>query len=290
MNQPPIATENDAVTDLLRQVSSLPPPPKLLPQLLAILSDPTADISRVVDIVTLDPALTIKALQLCNSSYFAFSSRVENLAEAVMRLGFHGIFQIVAVISGEQFLRTEHTGSLDVDRLWRHLVCSGFAAHELGSRVGADENILFTAGLLHDIGKIPLAEVLQGDYAALITDSGLSGQSLSELESASFGMNHAEVGAELLRRWNFSAEFATSIEFHHQPAAAGEFQRTAACLALADAIAHSLDETDSPAWEDSPDLAAAAALLNFRKETIERVRDAVMAKAKSIEAMCGVSA
>jgi putative nucleotidyltransferase with HDIG domain len=280
-------TENAAIADLLDQVSSLPPPPKLLPQLLGILADPNADVSRVVDVVVLDPALTIRVLQLCNSAYFGFSQRVETVAEAVARLGFHGIFQIVAVVSGEKFLQTAHTRAIDADRLWRHLVYSAFAAQAIGRRTGADENFLFTAGLLHDFGKIPLAEVLQGDYAALVTDSGLSGRVLCDLETASFGMNHAEVGAELLRRWDFSPAFVTNIQFHHAPGGAGECEGLAACLALADVIAHSFDDPEDPAWISHPDLRSAAALLSLSTGNVERVRETVVTKAKSIEAMCG---
>ncbi len=284
------ATENSAVTDLLSKVSSLPPPPKLLPQLLGLLSDPNADVSAVVDVVTFDPALTVRVLRLCNSAYFGFSSRVENLADAVARLGFHGLFQVVAVVSGEQFMQVSHTNAVEAENLWRHLVHSAFAAQALGRLVNLDENRLFTAGLLHDIGRIPLIEVLQGDYKVLVTDSGLAGRSLCDLESASFGMNHAEVGAELLSCWDFSPDFVTSIQFHHDSAAAGECGRFAACVTIADAVAHSFDKAEGYDWGADPALPSALRVLNLNTQEMERVRERVLAKARAIEVICGVGA
>jgi putative nucleotidyltransferase with HDIG domain len=267
-------------------VESLPPAPKLLPKLLAALSDLDGEIAPVVEIITFDPALTAKVLQVCNSAYYSFSMRVGSVADAVNRLGFHGVYTIVAMASSEDFLKSRRPGT-DANAMWRHLVTSAFAAEFLAKRVGADSNQLFTAGLLHDIGKVPLADVLKGDYEALVTEAGLFGRPLAELETASFGLNHAEVGARLLEAWAFTPEFVQTVRFHHDSAAAGAVAQHAACVELADLLAHSLDAADEQEPFAGMDVDAALAGAGLSMDDLHRQRALLLRKLEAIDALCG---
>jgi putative nucleotidyltransferase with HDIG domain len=277
----------DAIDDLLTRVQTLPPAPKLLPQLLAALSDLDADIRQVVELITYDPALTAKVLQVCNSAYAGFSTPVSNVADAINRLGFHGVYMIVAVASSEDFLKTGRHTALDPDATWRHLVTSAFAAQFVARRAGEDESLLFTAGLLHDLGKVPLADVLEGDYDALITDASLYGRPLAALESASFGLNHAEVGARLLESWSFAPEFVAAVRFHHDSGTAGDHATPAACVELADLLAHSLDAAEEKQPFAEMDPAPALAVLGFAPADLAALRERLGAKRETIDAMCG---
>jgi putative nucleotidyltransferase with HDIG domain len=277
----------DAIDELLKQVETLAPTPKLLPQLLAALEDTDADISRIVELITFDPALTAKLLQVCNSAYYAFPSRVSAVGEAVNRLGFHGVYMIVAVASSGEFLRGGEKTALDVQAMWRHLVTAAFAAQNLAKRAQVDAGLLFTAGLLHDLGKVPLAEVLHGDYDGMITDRSLFGRPLAELETASFGLNHAEVGARLLENWDFAPEFVAAVRWHHDSRSAGEHARLAACVELADLIAHSLEIPEDDAALPALDTAPALAVLGMEVGDLVRQRELVAEKSAMIDALCG---
>lgn len=275
-----------AIDDLLKQVETLPPAPKLLPQLLAALSEIDSDMSRVEQLITYDPALTAKLIQICNSAYYGSFMPVNTVADAVSRLGFHGVYMLVAVASGEKVLKSGKSSALDADAMWQHLVLSAFAAQSLAKRVGADGNLLFTAALLHDIGKVPLAEVLQGEYEELITNPDLRGRELVGLESASFGLNHAEVGARLLENWSFPAEFVQTVRWHHDPESAGDEAPLAACVELADLLAHSFDREENEAIPEE-NARAALAITGLSMADLERQRDVVKGKLKEVEAMCG---
>ncbi|MGB8170936.1 MAG: HDOD domain-containing protein [Chthoniobacteraceae bacterium] len=277
----------DAIDDLLKRVQRLPPAPRLLPQLLAALSDLNADISRVVDLITFDPALTAKVLQVCNSAYYAFSMRVSTVADAVNRLGFHGIYTTVAMASSEEFLKAGQHSALDPDAMWHHLVTSAFAAQLVAKRVGIDGNMLFTASLLHDIGKVPLADVLQGDYDALITDVTLFGRPLVALEDASFGLNHADVGARLLENWAFTPEFVEAVRFHHDSTSAGDAAPQAACIELADLLAHSLVAEDKENAFADMDTEPALAVVGLSLDDLTRQRVLLEGKREVIDAICG---
>lgn len=273
----------DSIDELLNRVSTLPPAPKLLPQLLAALSDVEADTGRVVDLITYDPALTAKVLRVCNSAYFALASRVSTIADAVHLLGFYRIYMIVATTSSQDFLKATPHSALDPDEMWRHLVCSAFAAQSIGKRIGADGNILFTAGLLHDIGKVPLADVLQGDYDQLLTDGSVFGRQLGALESASFGVNHAEVGARLLENWSFAPEFVEAVHYHHDPAAAGDGARLAACVELADLVAHSMDTEGEASFAEAEQ---PLAIVGMSPADLGKQREWLNGKLDAIDAMC----
>ena len=276
----------DKIDQLLDGVEKLPPAPKLLPQLMHALSDLDGDMGPVVDMITFDPALTARLLQMCNSAYFGLGRRVASVSEAVSRLGFHEVYHVVAIMSGEKFMRPAHATGLDTERLWKHAVTTAFAARFVARGIRADADMLFTAGLLHDIGKIPMAEALKGEYGELITDTSLSGRLLVALEQASFELDHAGVGGRLLDQWKFSPEFAASVRFHHNCAAAGDSARLAACIEVADALAHSLENVQP---EEAPEVVAdpeALSVLGLTQANLTAHQGAILESWESVEKMC----
>ncbi len=277
----------DKTDELLNRIENLPPAPKILAPLLIALTDIDADVSRVVDMIALDPALTAKVLQTCNSAYFGISRPVDHVDEAVNRLGFQIVYCIVAMASGDASFDSAKATGIDVDRQWRHAATAAFASQFIARRIGADAGLYFTAGLLHDIGKLILAEGFQRDYIEIQSDPGLTGKSLMELECASFGVDHAEVGARLLERWKFSPQFVGSVRYHHDPAAAAgtDAAQFATCLFVADALAHSLTEDEGqPAPE--ADLQAALKTLGMGEKDLARRRQEVIENMPFVEALC----
>ena len=276
----------DKIDQLLEGVEKLPPAPKLLPQLMHALSDMDCDMGGVVDMITFDPALTARLLQMCNSAYFGLARRVASVSEAVSRLGFHEVYHVVAIMSGEKFMRPAHASGLDTEWLWKHAVITAFAARFVARGIRADADMLFTAGLLHDIGKIPMAEALKGDYGVLVTDPSLYGRSLVALEQASFELDHAGVAGRLLDQWKFSPEFIASIRFHHNCMAAGDSARLAACVEVADALAHSLEDAQPDALPEVVADPEALTVLGLSQENLAAHQGAILESWASVEKMC----
>ena len=226
--------------DYINRVQHLPPAPKILPQLLALLSRDNIDASQVVDLMMYDPALTAAALQLCNSAYFA-AAPASDLSEAVARLGFQRIYQLVAAVSGARLLSSAQKGyGIDEGELWKHSVASAVAAQLIAEKLGDDHNLVYTCALLHDLGKIVLATGLEKIYGKIIEDVEKNQQSLLEAEKKLLGVQHAEIGGRLLARWKFPANIVSAVCFHHDPAAAGEHQRLASYVYVSNLIAHFL--------------------------------------------------
>jgi putative nucleotidyltransferase with HDIG domain len=220
-------------------VENLPPAPRILPELMVLLNQPDIDSSRVVDLLTYDPGLTANVLRLCNSAFLGASRPAEDLQEAITRLGFRQVYQLVAAISGARALTPPQKGyGLSGGELWKHCVTAALAAQLIAKDLGEDDSVTFTAGLLHDTGKIVLSESLADKYAQIFEETEKHHRSMHETEKLLLGFEHAEVGGRLLERWKLPAPLVAAVWHHHAPADAGEHTRLAALVYMGNMIAH----------------------------------------------------
>jgi putative nucleotidyltransferase with HDIG domain len=225
--------------DYINKVKHLPPAPVVLPQLLPLLNQPDIDCSRVAEVITYDQSLTAAVIQTCNSAYFAGRSPVEDIQEAIQRLGFREVYQIVLAVSGARVLGPAQKGyGIAEGELWRHAVCTAVAAQLMADDKGEDTSVVFTAALMHDVGKLVLAGALESIYAKVVGETELNQYSLLETEKKLLGVQHAEVGGRLLARWKFPANLVSAVWFHHQPEAAKPHERLASYVYLGNMIAH----------------------------------------------------
>ena len=148
----------DDIRKHLDKVEVLPLSPTLLPKLLPKLSDVDTNFDEVVEIIAFDPALTSKLLHICNSAYFGQETEVHSVAEAVNRVGYQAVYLLVAMINGSGCFPYPSPAGVDSAKLWRHSVLTAFNAKFVAESAGVDGGLLFTAGLLHDLGKIVLGQ------------------------------------------------------------------------------------------------------------------------------------
>jgi putative nucleotidyltransferase with HDIG domain len=226
---------------LIDQAPSLPPAPTLLPELLAALGEDDVDSARVERLITFDPVLTAHVLRRCHSAQFGFAKPVQDLQEAVLRLGFSEIYQIVASVIGEPMLAAQQPGyGIAQGELWKHCAVSAVAARVAARELGGDESMVFTAALLHDIGKLVLSTALEGAYTEVIAKTVDGRLSFFEAEEAILGVEHAAVGGRLLQRWNFPENLVQAVWHHHDPRRAQAAESLAAYVHLGDVLAHML--------------------------------------------------
>ncbi len=227
--------------DYISKVKTLPPAPHILPELLTLLRRDDVDSSRIVQLISFDPAITASVLRLCNSAYFASATPADDLQEAVTRLGFKQVYQLVAAVSGGRLLGPSQKGyGINTGELWQHSVTAAVAAEIIARSRGDDDSVVFTATLLHDIGKIILAEALEHIYTKLVEDSQSQQAALIETEKRLLGVQHAEIGGRLLARWNFPPALVQAIQFHHEPGSAegDQAKKLAAYVYLGNMIAY----------------------------------------------------
>jgi putative nucleotidyltransferase with HDIG domain len=231
----------------LDQVKNLPPAPTVAVQLLGLFSDPDRDIDRIVELIAHDPSLTTETLHRCNDGCLTGSAPAEDMFEAVTRLGLYEIYSIVVGLMASRTMtqvRAEYRW--DANRLWQHTVLTAVISSALAKRVQVAEATAFTAGLLHDIGKLVLVSMEGIVYADMVRTAGFFGPSLAATETACFGFTHAALGARLLARWGLPDGLRLAVELHHQsPATASEHLRLAAVVNFANSLAHQM--ADGPA-------------------------------------------
>ncbi|MEI9962011.1 MAG: HDOD domain-containing protein [Limisphaerales bacterium] len=216
-------------------------------ELLGLFDDPDHDIDRVVELISHDPGLTVAVLKRCNSAYFSNERTILDMFDAVTRLGFYEVHCIVASLIGARAMSVgKGTVSMDVNRLWQHSVTTAIAASALARRVQTGEATAFTAGLLHDVGKLVFAAVEKNTYADLIGQAGPCGQRLADAEQTAFGVSHAAIGSRLLTRWGLPETIAGAALHHHSLSADAEpFARLAATIGLASDLAHQMANQES---------------------------------------------
>ncbi|UCF93820.1 MAG: HDOD domain-containing protein [Desulfobacterales bacterium] len=204
-------------------VKSFPSIPGSAAQLLALVDDPGMSVAQIEDILRYDPGLTANVLKLANSAYFGIPSKVGSIRRAVILLGLKRLIQIViaSCVSGLMDRPVPGYG-LPPGELWRHSIAVSVAAEGLLKelRVETAEEI-FTAALLHDVGKLILGGFVDDDYQKI--DQALSPEiSFEAAEHMVLGTDHAAIGAQILTEWSFPPEIVTAVRWHHDPEGADE--------------------------------------------------------------------
>ena len=261
---------SDAYID---RVEHLPPAPTVATRLLDLFNDPERDIDRVVELMSLDPALTVETLNRCNSAFFSGDDPVDNKFDAVFRLGYNETYCLVISLVGARAVSIgKNRGPIDVSKQWRHSVATAVTAANLASRANVSEADVFSAGLLHDVGKLVFAAADTAPYTDVVQKSGDCGLSLANSEEETMGVTHAAVGARLLARWGFPENICTIVKCHHQaPSHAAPFERKAAVIQVANYVAYQIiaNPTDKKtATECHPE---AMSLLNLTDDDIPRI-------------------
>jgi len=223
----------------LDRVTGLPPAPVIVPRLLHLLGQAEVDSGQVGEVIACDPALTAAVLRLCNSALLAHANAVANLPEAVLRVGFAPVYEFVVAILGARAMVPAQKGyGIDEGELWKHCVATGLAARCMARARGSDESLAFTAGILHDIGKLVLAQSLEESYRRLMAEIAERQASLLESEASILGVQHAEIGGRLLERWHFPEALVMAVWHHHNPAGASGHEPLAAVVYLGNLVAH----------------------------------------------------
>ena len=229
----------------LDDVASLPPAPMLLTQLLTLFRQPDVDIDHIVKLITHEPSLTAQILRASNSAAFGGEQASTDIFEAVTRMGFFQVYCLVVALCGARTKSIEGAEKgINVDELWRHSVAAAVSTSIVADASNQSKEVAFTAGLLHDIGKLVLASVGRERYAAVIVRAKNDNVSLTSVERVVFIIDHSELGGELMHRWTLPPDVVAAVRYHHDLASAPPFDKLTAAVQLGDMLAHQLLKDD----------------------------------------------
>ena len=228
------------VIALMSQVDSIFIMPSHALEVYRIASKPDADLDEVVESILLAPALTIKILKLVNSPFYALSQKVASIKDAVIILGMDEVINMAFGISlSTSFLDADLKGLMDPGDLWRHAMETALIAKYLCRELHQFKGMgVFTAGLLHDLGKVYLIENFPDLYAQVIERSDERGITASALEQEIMGIDHGGIGKLIGDAWNLPDALVQAVAFHHQPSSAMNYSAFAAMIGFADYLAN----------------------------------------------------
>ncbi len=233
----PLTLDREA---LARDIRSLPSLPTVVQELMQLMRQKEVPLEVISNTLRLDQALSIKVLQLANSPFYGLSGRVGSVRDAINILGLRQLGNLVIAAALTMQFEKLHGRSLRMASLWRHSVCCAVASRQLATLAGLDAAAAFTAGLLHDVGRLVVDSHYPEEAAQAIAWAEQNDLSHSEAEQLLLGIDHAELGEWVCRHWRFSSDVVEAIAGHHRPPPAGPVSLIDVVHA-ADAITHALD-------------------------------------------------
>jgi HD-like signal output (HDOD) protein/CheY-like chemotaxis protein len=212
--------EGDELKEIVARMDRLPSLPILYDKIIKTLNSPDASMRKVGEIISMDMGMTAKVLQLVNSAYFGLRRHINTPAEAVVYLGLEQIKALV--LSVHIFSQAELQGFSQkfLKDLWDHCFLTGMYAKTICQAMHLDKSehdIAFTAGVLHDVGKLIFIANYLDEYMRVVDRVKGEHVLFGEAEKDQFRATHSEVGAYLLGIWGLPDKIVESVMFHHNP-------------------------------------------------------------------------
>jgi HD-like signal output (HDOD) protein len=240
--------KNEELQAVVSRLQALPSLPSLYIEVTRELENSEPSLPRIVGLVSEDMAMTAKILQLVNSAFFGLRCRVSSPMQAVQMLGLDTLRALVLTTHVFDKFCTHILGEAETSYLWKHSLATASFAKRIAASENADRQVVddcFTAGLLHDAGKLILASAMESKYQHVLDAVRKSDKKLIEAEMEILGCNHAEIAAYLLGLWGLPEAVIDGVAWHHAPS--GSVQ-TGFSTAVATHAASVFHELQSPFW------------------------------------------
>ncbi|MHB1664696.1 MAG: HDOD domain-containing protein [bacterium] len=205
----------DEIMSAIKSTYSLPSLPEVISKINNLMEDDTVSVNYIGNLMTKDISLSAKILKVVNSPFYGFPQRIYNLNHALVLLGSNTLKSIIITSSIFDLMKDVMKG------LWEHSLFCGLTAKYIAKQINngkqiIDEDLVFSAGLLHDIGKLIIAIKFKDDFNAVIKLAQEEKKVYFEAEKEVLSISHADVGYYLTKEWNYPASICTPIRFHHE--------------------------------------------------------------------------
>lgn len=171
-------------------------------------------------IISLDPVLAGNVLKLINSAYYSLPNQITSLARAIIILGINTVKNLALSTAVLGYVKKTGQTSLSMDSFWKHSICVGVTAKIIAASYSIPTNQreeFFLAGLLHDLGKIPVAHCFPEEYQRCLFLSQEHKIPLHDAEMMVFGFNHQYCGYIIANKWKLNEAIIAAMEYHHEP-------------------------------------------------------------------------
>jgi putative nucleotidyltransferase with HDIG domain len=202
-------------------INSMPALPTTVAKILEICNNPRTSPTDLNRVISLDPVLMGRVLKLINSAYYGLGQQITSLVRAIIMLGINTVKNLaLSTAILDKLGKAGEFRALNMEGFWRHSVAVGSTARLIARRRGINplkHEEYFAAGLLHDIGKIPLNNVLSAEYVVAMALADRERIPLYLAEKRGLDSDHAEAGGMIADAWKLDRAIADAIRFHHSP-------------------------------------------------------------------------
>lgn len=231
---------NVAIEHIFKNPDAIPSLPDNFHKIILSINDPDTDMQEIGGLISSDIGLTTKVLRLVNSSYFGLSGQVATISHALNILGLGPLSTLVLASELISKFKEIPEGFVTTESFWSHSVASGIAARQIGILKNfGNEEILYIAGMIHDIGSLVIYKEYPEQAKKALTQCNEWGINLVNAEKSALGYDHAQVGGALTERWMLPSIIQETTMYHHRPLNAPTHKQEAAVVHLADYIVQS---------------------------------------------------
>lgn len=205
--------------EILSKLSVIPSLPSIVMEIYRQVQNPDVDFNKLSEMIKYEPGLAANVLKLANSAYFGFRKQVDDVRVAVVRLGTRRVAELVMTIALSPMMEKGVKGyDLSPGKLWEHSVTTAIGAEKLAEVLEIPRpDYTFTAGILHDVGKIVLGNFAEVDVEEVVDYAYEKQIPFNIAERKLLGIDHAEVGGLLLRTWGIPEHLVEVVMGHHEP-------------------------------------------------------------------------
>jgi putative nucleotidyltransferase with HDIG domain len=224
--------------DILLAMENIQPIPQVALKILHMIDNGSCDTKAIAEEIKKDQVISARTIQLCNSALFAKKSRIESLDHALVYLGENMFVRMIISAAVENFFGASVQGySLCMGGLFHHAVGTAVIAEKIAHYTGAAElSTAYTAGLLHDIGKVVLDQNIASAYPLFYRRINREDELSTRVEKDLFGIDHTVIGRKLADMWAFPESLKHSVAYHHEPEKAPRHTKLVHIVYLADLL------------------------------------------------------
>ena len=249
------------IQDLLDDDVSIASLPSVYHQFQEAMSSKNSSFAEIGDIIIYDSGLTARLLKIVNSAYYGLPAKIEKVSHAIGWIGTDELSNLLLSTVVVDKFNAIPDSLINMESFWKHAIACGLIARKLASyNEHLEQEKIFVAGLLHDIGQVILCTKLPALSLKFLLEAQSSEEQLHEIEEEELGFSHAELGGKLLEKWNLSEFHAEVTSHHHSPTLAPNYSTEASIIFHADILANTMKlgcsgesatqaEIDEETWE-----------------------------------------
>jgi len=201
--------------DPVRISHSLPPFPAVALKALNIIAGTEVSLRQLCDVISVDAAFSAEILRISNSPLIAFSTPVISVLQASILLGFRRLRNVAITVGLRSYLNGSTSPVLRAS--WRHSLACAIVAEKIARPSCVERDFAYTAGIMHDIGRVALASLLPQPYVRVLELARSQPQSVLRIERDLCGIDHCAAGFALVTAWKLPEQFADITLHHHDP-------------------------------------------------------------------------